>query len=182
MSDSVTTEQPGMDDGGVGAADEEARSVRELLHDRPHVAMVGTVVDGHPSSRPVTCVDVTDHRMSFLVNRQHPWVQAIADNRAVVHVTVADHSSNVHLALNGQALVVHDGREIERLWNPAARAFFDGPDDPDVAVLHFDVSDGEYWDGPSGRLGRAVALLRAAWGGDEDTVATQGPVLGDEAV
>ena len=53
-------------------------------------------------------------------------------------------------------------------------------DDPNVAVLRFDVSDGEYWDGPSGRLGSAVALLRAKLAGERADPARksgdQGPI------
>ena len=53
---------------------------------------------------------------------------------------------------------------------PCGAAYFD-QDDPNVAVLRFDVSDGEFWDGPSGRLGSVVALLRAKLAGEERTPA-----------
>ena len=71
--------------------------------------------------------------------------------------------------------MTRDRAEIDRLWNPAASAFFEGKEDPDLAVLHFDVSDGQYWKSPSGRLGSLIALAKAALGGDE-AAGTQGPI------
>lgn len=65
--------------------------------------------------------------------------------------------------------------EIDRYWNPGAAAFFDGKDDTNLAVLHFDVSDGEYWTAPSGRIGSLIAMTKAAVGGDE-AAGEQGPI------
>lgn len=154
------------------------RSVTELLGDHSRIAMVMTMIDDRHSSRPVTIADVTERRLSFLVSRSAAWVQSIVAQTAVVHVTVADEARNVYLALNGTALAVQDELELDRLWSPLARAWFAGPDDPDLAVLHFDVSDGEYWDGPSGRLGRVVAMLHAAMG-DASGGGEHGPVIGN---
>jgi general stress protein 26 len=157
----------------------DVRLITDLLTADPTIAMVMTMVGRHHSSRPVTCADVQDHRLSFLVSRQADWVEAIAESKALVHVTVSDDTHTTYLSLNGGAMVVTDPAEIVRLWSPAARAWFDGPDDPDLAVVHFDVSDGEYWDGPGGRVGRAVALLRAAFTGNPEAVGTQGQIEGD---
>lgn len=157
----------------------DVRLLTDLLTADPLIAMVMTMVGRHHSSRPVTCADVQDHRLSLLVSRKAEWVDAIANSQAIVHVTVSD-DSHVYVSLNGGAMVVTDPAEIVRLWTPAAWAWFDGPDDPDLAVLHFDVADGEYWEGPGGRVGRAVALLRAAFSGRPEALGTQGPVEGDD--
>ena len=50
---------------------------------------------------------------------------------------------------------------------------------PILLMSHIDVVDGEYWDGPSGRLGKAVAIVRVTLGGESSTVS--GPVVGDIA-
>lgn len=159
----------------------DVRLLTELLTADPTIAMVMTMVGRHHSSRPVTCADVQDHRLSFLVSRKAEWVNAIANSQALVHVTISDDVHAIYVSLNGGAMVLTDAAEIVRLWTPAARAWFDGPDDPDVAVVHFDVSDGEFWEGPGGRVGRAVALLRAAFTGSPEALGTQGHVEGDAA-
>lgn len=159
---------------------DRVRPLTELLQGDMHVAMVMTMVGREHTSRPVACAEVHDHRLSFLVSRQTAWVEAIAAAAAIVHVTIADDAHTTYVSLNGTAIVVTDTDETTRLWSPAARAWFDGPDDPDLAVVHFDVSDGEYWDGPGGRVGRAVAMLRAAFSGDGEALGTKGKVAGDE--
>jgi general stress protein 26 len=170
------------DETKIPVHDEPAiRPITALLTTEPVVAMVMTMVGRHHSSRPVTCADVQDHRLSFLVSQQAEWVAAIAASQAIVHVTVADDAHTTYVSLNGGAMVVTDPREILRLWSPVARAWFDGPEDPDLAVVHFDITDGEYWDGPGGRVGRAVAMLRAALSGDGEALGTQGLVAGESA-
>ena len=58
-------------------------------------------------------------------------------------------------------------RPLQRLWNPAAEAYFDGPDDPTAVVLQCAVFDGEWWDGPSTKVGMAIALAKRAVTGDD---------------
>ena len=99
----------------------------------------------------------------------------MASGTAVVHVTLSDVRHNDYAALNGTATVTAERAEIDRLWNPGASAFFDSKDDPNLAVLHFDVSDGEYWTAPSGRIGSLIAMARAAVAGD-DASGEQGPI------
>ena len=62
------------------------------------------------------------------------------------------------------------------MWNPVAGIYFDGQEDPNVAVLPLEVDRGEYWDGPSGRIGAAVGLLRAKLSGDPTKSGDKGEI------
>ncbi|MGI9051402.1 MAG: pyridoxamine 5'-phosphate oxidase family protein [Ilumatobacteraceae bacterium] len=147
----------------------------ELIDDRTFV-MLMTMIGAEHSSRPLTCLSVDGDRLSFLVDRSTDWATAIADGTATVHATVADGPGNTFLAMNGTASLVGDREDIDRLWNPVAGIYFDGQDDPNVAVLHFEVEDGEYWDGPSGRIGAALGLLRAKVTGDPTKPGDRGQI------
>ena len=138
------------------------------LFDGGDTVMLMTMIGHEHTSRPMTVAEVDGGRLAFLVDTTADWYSAIADGSAVVHITLSDDRHNDYAALNGSATVGRDRAEIERLWNPGASAFFEGKDDPNIAVLHFDVSDGQYWDAPSGRIGSLIAMARAALGGDED--------------
>jgi general stress protein 26 len=150
----------------------------DLLEGSFHIAMVMTMIEGNHSSRPVTVLELQDEQLTFMVDITSPWVAAIEAGSAVVHVTVAEQAKNTYVALNGTATLTNSLPEIERLWNPAAGVFFDGKDDPNIRILHFQILDGEYWDGPSGRIGRAVAMLRAALGDNPAAAGTHGDVVG----
>ena len=151
-----------------------AKPLADLV-DNGTTVMVTTLVDGELSSRPMTIADVAGQRLGFLVDTTTEWSAAVAAGTATVHVTVSDVRHNTFLALNGTAEMSGERSDIERLWNPAASAFFEGKDDPDLAVAHFDVIEGQYWDSPSGRIGSLIAMVRAAVGGDE-AAGDHGPV------
>lgn len=137
------------------------------LFDGGDTVMLMTMIGHEHTSRPMTVAGVDGDRLSMLVDSTAAWYGAVASGTAVVHITLADVRDNDYAALNGTATVTTDRAEIDRLWSPAAGAFFEGKDDPHLAVLHFDVSDGEYWTSPSGRIGSLIAMARAAVGGDE---------------
>lgn len=158
---------------------EPQRTLDELLDQEWNVAMVMTMVDQRHTSRPVTCVEVTPTRLSFLVSHRSPWVRDIATGRAVVHVTFSDTKHNTYLSLNGTAFVTTDDAERERLWSPAAQVWFDGPQDETLAIVRFEVTDGEYWTGPDGSFRQAIALVRGIITGDESAMGEQGVIATD---
>jgi len=145
------------------------------LFDGGDTVMVMTMIGDEHSSRPMTVAGVHDNCLDMLVDTTADWYSAVAAGTAVVHLTLSDVRHNEFAALNGSATVSTDRAEIDRLWNPGAAAFFDGKDDPNLAVLHFSVDDGQYWDAPSGRLGSLIAMVKAAVGGDE-AAGQQGPI------
>jgi general stress protein 26 len=154
--------------------DAPAKQLADLF-DGGDTVMLTTIAGEGPASRPMTVAGVDGNRLSFLVDKTAEWYGAVAGESVLVHVTLSDVRHNEFASLNGRTVVSHDRGEIERLWNPAASAFFEGQDDPNLAVLHFDVMEGEYWDSPSGRLGSLIALARAALGGDE-AAGDHGPI------
>lgn len=146
------------------------------LVDGGTIVMLMTMIGSEHSSRPLTVAGVQGGRIEMLVDRTVDWAQAIGSPGNVVHASVADVRKNVYLSMNGTASVTTDTAQIDRLWNPGAAAFFDGKDDPTIGVLRFDVSAGEYWDSPSGRLGSAIATLKAAVTGDQGAAGDHGSV------
>jgi general stress protein 26 len=152
-----------------------SRTLDAVLADM-RIAMVMTSVDGVWSSRPLTCLEADHSFLRFLVDASTEWVAALMRADAAVHVTFADPRDNTFVSLNGNSFISADRAEIDRLWTAAAAAFFTGPEDANIRVLQIDVTDGEWWDGPSGRLGQAVGLLRAAIN-DDPTLAGDHGVL-----
>lgn len=119
------------------------------------------------SSRPMTIAAVDDDRLGMLMSTSADWYSAVRGGDGTAHVTSCDHTHNQYAAVNGDVTISQDRSEIERLWSVAASAFFDGADDPDIAALHVEVTDGQYWDAPSGKLGSLLAMVKAAIGGAE---------------
>jgi general stress protein 26 len=157
------------------AEHETTKDLAELV-EPGSIVMLMTMVGEEHSSRPLTVAAVTDGTIEMLVDRTADWAEAIDEPGTAVHLSLADVRRNVYASLPGTASLTPDRSEIERLWSPAAGAYFDGKDDPALAVLRYEVHGGEYWDTPSGRLGAAIALVRAAVTDDPGAAGDHGTV------
>ncbi|MBI5090592.1 MAG: pyridoxamine 5'-phosphate oxidase family protein [Actinobacteria bacterium] len=151
------------------------RPLADVLDD-VRIAMVMTSVDGVWSSRPLTCLEVDHLFLRFLVDATTDWVADLSRAEGTVHVTFSDPKANTFVSLNGVSFVSADPAEVERLWTAPAAAFFTGPEDPNIRVLQVEVTDGQWWDGPSGRIGQTVGLLRAAINDDPSMAGDHGIV------
>jgi general stress protein 26 len=142
------------------------RSLDRVLEGQ-RFAMVTTAGPRGLRSRPLTLLEHEDAVLRFLVSKQSEWVQDVADQpMASVQVSFADPHDNIYVALQGHATIDEAKDVVTRLWNPAAEAFFAGPDDPDAVALECAIHDGEWWDGPSTRVGMVISLVKRAVTGD----------------
>lgn len=128
-------------------------------------AMVATAdADGTWKSRPLALAGQAGSVVSFLVSTDAEWVASLETGGSPTTVTFSDPGKNTYVALQGSARTVDDRARIAELWNVGAESWFESKDDPVLRVLDVQVHYGEFWDGPSGMVGRAVQLASAALG------------------
>jgi general stress protein 26 len=139
------------------APDTRTRTLEDVL-DGMRFAMLATPSPEGISSRPLTLLEQDGDVLRFLVSRSSSWVNGLAPTFPA-HAAFADPEHETYVAVSGTASVSQDPVLIDRLWNPAAAAFFDGRDDPDVAVLELSASGGEWWDGPSSKVGQVLSIV-----------------------
>lgn len=148
-------------------ADTTDRTLDDVL-DGHRFAMVTTSTPRGLTARPLTLLEREDSVLRFLVSTDAEWVQQLGDPVASVQVSFASPPDNSWVSLQGHASLHTDRAGVERLWNPAASAYLDGPEDPRAAVLEATIYDGEWWDGPSTKVGMAISLAKRIVGGDGD--------------
>ena len=68
--------------------------------------------------------------------------------------------------MSGRAQVVNDRVRARDLWSPILKAWFDGPDDPDLRLIRIDVEHAEYWNTPGGKIASLFSLVKGAITGD----------------
>lgn len=123
------------------------------------------------TARPLTIQETEGATVRFLVDAEAGWTGQV-DGRRVV-LALADPKQNAWASVTGLARLSQDRGLIERLYDAEADAFFDGADDPRLRVLVVEATEGEWWDGPSGRLGTALAVAKAkVTGGHADDAGT----------
>ena len=142
------------------------------------VAMVTTLgPQSEMSSRPLTVAAVDTSGVKFLVDSTAGWVRDL-QHSTVVNLSIAASGRNDWVSVSGGASLSKDRATIDDLWNAAAKAYFDGQDDPKLAVLDVRVRSGEFWSAPpGGPIGRLASVVGAAIGrpstvGDHGDVAT----------
>lgn len=156
----------------------ETRKLRDLIKD-VRIAMLTTAeTSGALRSRPLATIEVEGDDQSellFFVRQESGKVDEIrSDNQ--VNVSYADPSGNTYVSVSGKASVGKDPQLAKKHWNPMLKAWFEGPDDPSLAVLKVKLEKAEYWDGPGNWVARAIALGKAAIGDRDAKIGEHGTV------
>lgn len=143
-----------------------AEILRKLTNGQRVVMHVGHGT-GFLDARPLTVIEQEPTgTYRFLVDRSKEWVH---DGEALLAFT--DDDDGRWVSATGHQRLVTDRSVAERLWNPLAKAWFEGPDDPNLGVLEVAVDEFAWWDSSSSKLVRAAKLV---------TSAVRGPGAADE--
>jgi general stress protein 26 len=156
--------------------DQPARRVDEVL-DGVRVAMLTTDTDAGLEARPLSIVAQDDDTLWFLVSRRAHWLNAAVLSSQQSLLAFEDARRSSYVCLVGTLRLDDEPSRVRELWTAPARAYFDGPEDPDVVALAFDVTGGRWWDGPDSRIGQSLALARAIVTHDASKVGDVGPVV-----
>jgi general stress protein 26 len=142
------------------------------------IAMMTTVAeDGSMSSRPMAVQDEPFHgTLWFLTRSTSDKVDEIDQDRHVT-LTFAEPKDSKYITLKGRASVDRDQAKIHELWNPMYKAWFpEGEDDPQIAVLRVDVSEGDYWEASGAKIVMLVKYAFAAATGGKVALGEAGHV------
>ncbi len=144
-----------------------------------HICMMTTLsAAGELSSRPMAVQDKPfDGTMWFLTRSTSEKVGEIEQDRHVL-LTFAEPSDSKYLSLKGIANVSNDRGKIKELWNPMYKAWFpNGEDDPQIAVLRVEITEGDYWEASSSKIVMMTKYLAAAVTGGAVPVGEAGHVV-----
>ena len=74
----------------------------------------------------------------------HDLTRAMGQSdRAIAAYSAKGH--DLFASLRGTLRIVNDRATIDRLWNPVVAEWYDGKDDPKMALIRFDVDDAKIW-------------------------------------
>ena len=177
-------------------ADEEKNLTPGELADRAwHLAekiriALFTTWDGEQQRiRPLSAtVDRAEHAIYFLIGRDGGTTLADAtgapaltlaeqiEKFPTVSLAFADNGGMDYVTITGEGTVSNDRAKIAELWSPFAKAWWDGPEDPEIRLVTVVPHNAEVWEGPSKLVAYAVMLAAAATGtkpaiGDHGAVA-----------
>jgi general stress protein 26 len=139
---------------------ESISKVTDIINDS-HIGMFTTInEEGALVSRPLAVQEVRDDGdMWFFTSANTSQVAHIHANPAV-NVSFGQRTEWVSVA--GTAEVVADRQLIHDKWNQVVEAWFpDGPDTPEVVLLHVDSDSAEYWTSPGGTAATVLQWIKS---------------------
>jgi general stress protein 26 len=139
---------------------ESISKVTDIINDS-HIGMFTTInEEGALVSRPLAVQEVKDDGdMWFFTSANSSQVAHIRANPAV-NVSFGQRTEWVSVA--GTAEVVTDRQLIHDKWNQVVEAWFpDGPDTPEVVLLHVDSDSAEYWTSPGGTAATVLQWIKS---------------------
>ncbi|KQZ87061.1 general stress protein [Mesorhizobium sp. Root157] len=110
-------------------------------------------------SRPMTAhAERSENAVYFLLDlKDHKDLKAFASSC----LAFADSGDMDFVSVTGTGEISNDRAKIDELWSAPYKAFWDGPDDPNIRILKITPKDAQYWDGP-GKVISYAKMLAAA--------------------
>lgn len=117
------------------------------LEDSPFV-MLGLDEARSSAMQPMTAIFEDEDRergcVWFFTAKDHDLTRAMGqDNGAVASFASKGH--DVFASLRGRLILDNNRADVERLWNAVIAEWYDGKDDPKLALLRFELEDAKIW-------------------------------------
>jgi general stress protein 26 len=134
-----------------------AERFRELVEHIHTVMLLTSGLDGRLDGRPMGAQALDDDgAVWFFTSAESLKVHEI-EQRPQVALSYVDTRKATYVFARGTAEIVDDRAKAEELWTSFAKAWFEGPEDPDLVLVRVQVEEAEYWNDPAGGL---VSILR----------------------
>ena len=80
----------------------------------------------------------------FFTAKDHDLTRALGqDNRAIASFASKGH--DLFASVRGRLILDNSRPEIDRLWNPIVAEWYEGKNDPKMALLRFELDDAKIW-------------------------------------
>ena len=119
----------------------------DALKDSPFI-MLGIEGARDGATQPMTVMFEDADRDAGLLwiftAKDHDLTRAVGQsNRAIASYSAKGHA--LFASLRGTLQVINDEATIDRLWNPIVAEWYEGKDDPKLALVRFDVENAKIW-------------------------------------
>lgn len=136
----------------------KGRFWRSLKAQRTVMLGLEGVQDNH--TRPMTAMFENESSpVWFFTSTENAMVKALGAGRAIA--TYAAKGHDLFATIHGRLSQERDRGVIERLWNPFVAAWYEGKDDPKLALLRLDAERAEIWLNDASLLDGVKILLGA---------------------
>ena len=117
------------------------------LKDSPFI-MLGVEGTRDGATQPMTAIFEDQDRdagiLWIFTAKDHDFTRAMGQsNQGIAAFSAKGH--DLFASLRGTLRIDNDRATIDRLWNPVVAQWYEGKDDPKLALVRFDVGDAKIW-------------------------------------
>lgn len=132
------------------------------------ICMMSTDLDARPiPSRPMSLQEVDANGTLWFISSKTSDKNYDLKKDAETQLFFNNDSGSEYLSVFGKAEIYTDPAHIEQHWSPAANAWFDGKDDPDVSIIGVRPLDVRYWESEHGKLVNVALMAYSAVTGEQ---------------
>lgn len=144
--------------------EEGIRKIAGIIKDIKFAMLTTQTEGGQLQSRPMTTQQFEfDGDLWFLWSREASGLHDL-QARPQVNVSFSDNRGHNYVSVSGRGELVEDQAKVNELWSDFYKAYYDGPEDPKIALVKISADGAEYWDG-EGRLTSLIKMAAAAVSG-----------------
>jgi general stress protein 26 len=119
----------------------------KALDDSPFI-MLGVEGEREGATQPMTAVfedqDCEAGVLWIFTANDHDLTRAMGQSDRGM-ASYASKGHDLFASLRGTLQITDDRATVDRLWNPVIAQWYDGKDDPKLALVRFDVEDAKIW-------------------------------------
>lgn len=145
------------------APDQLLRDPRKALFDlldEVRAGMLGLTAAGQGLQPMTHFPDRAAGIIWFISSTDTDLVQGIDQGEDADYVLISRDQS-AQASLRGKLYQVHNDEKLDALWSPVVGAWFEGRDDPKIALLRFDPETAEVWQSTTSAMRFGFELVRA---------------------
>ena len=158
-------DQKSADKPTPSVADAQAR-IQKLIKEIEVCMLTSMSAQGVHKSRPMMSQQIDSEGSIWFFTGKSTQVAEDLEENAQVNLSFAKPDKNEFVSLAGRAELIGDRAKMKELWKPIMKAWFpEGLEDPDLTLLKFTPSEGEYWDAPTGKMIQFLKIVGAALSG-----------------
>lgn len=133
--------------------------------------------DDGETCRPMSSREVSDDGSIWFFSEVDSIKNREIERNNEVQLFYSHPGKDSYLVVNGEAEIVHDKATIERLWHPAAKAWFpEGKSDPRISVIKVNPSSGYYWDTKGSKMINFIRMVASAASGKNLVKGNEGKI------
>ncbi len=146
----------------------------QLWHELKHTRAGMMGIEGsHSHMQPMAhMIDREGQRLWFFTSKSGDLFREMGGGHHA-HFCLINKDQNFHACLMGDLHENRDPAKVEEYWSDMVAAWFKGKDDPDMALLEFDLLDAAIWASTRNPIKLAFEVQHAAHSNDEPDIGSR---------